>query len=336
MLIKNAKIIHTTDDIPITYNNNEHNFENVFILDENNNNINGITYECPIYFDIANIKNKILTNKICKIENVFLFYSFMSQIAFGHFTEQCLPKINYYLKLKKEIKDIKFCIPKKRFNSITKDIIKLLEICEEDIFIIDNDTVIQATNFFFNNYNCADFNTDKITTFNLLREKLNITKNIKFNRNIYLQRNIENISNNDCYNIGKTRQIINEELLINALKNFNFEIITLGEHDLITKKNLLSDVNILITQTGGNMYNLIFSNTPKHIFFLSNRSPLHVDYIKNLLPKLNFYSENLVTLFSYDSYIKNCDKTNNMNDPFMVNISEIIYNLKKYFIKFKI
>ena len=328
MKLENVKIIHTAQDIPITYNNNEKNFENVFILGSRNQNIHGITYACPIYFDFNIINNNLLNKTTRNVDNVFLFYSFMYQISFGHFTEQCLPKINYYLKLKKEIKDIKICIPKKRFNTITKDIIKLLEICKEDIIIIDNDTVIQATNFFFNNYDCADFNRDKIETFNLIREKLHITKNTEFTRNIYLKRNIENISNNDCYNIGKTRQIINEEVLIDVLKKFNFEIITLGEHDLITKKNLLSDVNILVTQTGGNMYNLIFSNTPKHIFFLSNRSPLHVDYIKNLLPKLNFYTQNSVTLFSYDSYIKNCDKTNNMNDPFMVNISEIIYNLK--------
>ena len=37
----------------------------------------------------------------------------MYQIAFGHYVEQVLPKINYYLKLKKSINDIKFCIPKK-------------------------------------------------------------------------------------------------------------------------------------------------------------------------------------------------------------------------------
>ena len=116
--------------------------------------------------------------------------------------------------------------------------------------------------------------------------------------------------------------------LIDTLKKFNFEIITVGEHDLITKKKLLSDINILITQTGGNMYNLIFSNTPKHIFFLSNKSALHVDYITKLLPRLNFYSKNLVKLFSYNSYIKNCDVKNYMNDPFIVNIPEIIYNLK--------
>lgn len=33
MKLENIKLIHTRDDIPIEYNNNEQNFENVFILD---------------------------------------------------------------------------------------------------------------------------------------------------------------------------------------------------------------------------------------------------------------------------------------------------------------
>jgi hypothetical protein len=72
------------------------------------------------------------------------------------------------------------------------------------------------------------------------------------------------------------------------------------------------------------MYNLIFSNTPKHIIFLSNNVPLHSDYINSLLPKLNFYTPNSMKLFTYNSYIVNCDKTNCTNDPFIVDIDEII------------
>jgi capsular polysaccharide biosynthesis protein len=324
MKLENIKLIHTIIDVPITYNNGEQNYENVFILDSNNNNINGITYACPIYFEKNIIENEKLNKKNIYVENVFLFYSFFYQIAFGHFIEQTLPKINYYLKLKTQINNLKFCIPKKRYNLITDNIIKSLKICEEDILILDNDIIINATNLFYNNYECGDFNTDKIETFNLIREKLLVNENVLFNRNVYLKKNTENIPNNDCYNIGKLRQIINEEQLINILKTLNFEIITLGECDIITKKNLLSNINILITQTGGAMYNLIFSNTPKDIIFLSNNHPLHTDYINNLLPKLNFYTPISMKLFTYNSYIKNCDKTNIMNDPFIVNVDEIV------------
>jgi capsular polysaccharide biosynthesis protein len=324
MKLENIKLIHTLNDVPITYNNNETLFENVFILDKNNNNINGITYTCPIYFDECVIENNILNKQNLCLENVFLFYSFFCQIAFGHFIEQTLPKINYYLKLKSQINDLKLCIPKKRYNLLTDNIIKLLNICEENILVLDHDIIINATNLFYNNYECADFNTDKIETFNLIREKLLINNNVSFNRNVYIKRNIEPITDTDCYNIGKTREIVNEELLINNLKKLNFEIITLGENDIDNKKNLLSNINILITQTGGAMYNLIFSNTPKDIIFLSNTYPLHADYINNLLPKLNFYTPNSMKIFSYNSYINNCDIKNFMNDPFIVDIDEII------------
>lgn len=72
------------------------------------------------------------------------------------------------------------------------------------------------------------------------------------------------------------------------------------------------------------MYNLIFANTPKSVIFLSNNSPLHVDYIRSLLPRLNFYTPGSATTFQYDSYIYKCDITNAMNDPFIVNIDQVI------------
>ena len=113
-------------------------------------------------------------------------------------------------------------------------------------------------------------------------------------------------------------------MLILNLQKLNFEIITLGECNIFEKTKLLSDINILITQTGGNMYNLIFSNTPKHILFLSNSHPLYFEYINVLLTKLNFYTNHSNKLFSYDSSIIHCDKKNVMNDPFIVNVEHIV------------
>jgi hypothetical protein len=106
----------------------ERNFENVFILDANNNNINGITYSSPLSFDSGTIKKALETTNVRNVENVCLFYSFMYQIAFGHFTEQCLPKIKFYLKLKQEIKGLKLCIPKNQKVIIWKPL--LLQLCK--------------------------------------------------------------------------------------------------------------------------------------------------------------------------------------------------------------
>ena len=303
MKLENVKLIHTEKDIPINYNSNENFVENIFIFNSKMENISGITFTCPINFDKNEMNQNLMNKKEIIVENIFLFYSFMYQIAFGHYVEQVLPKINYYLNLKKSVNDLKFCIPKKRLSLITKDIIKLLNISDEEIIILDHDTIINSTNLYYNNYECADFNKDKLETFNLIREKLLISKNNMFNRNVYIKRNTDIIINNDCFNIGKTRQIINENTLIEFLKQNNFEIITLGEHDLHTKKELLSNINILITQSGGAMYNLVFSNTPKHIIFLSNKTPLHIEYIHNLLPLLNCYTPSLYKVFLYDSYI---------------------------------
>ena len=264
------------------------------------------------------------------IENVFLFYAFMYQIAFGHFIEQCLPKIRYYFKLKNVVKNVKFCIPKSRNNLFVKNILNLLNFTNDEIVILDFETVIHCKNFYYSNYECCDFNVDRIETFNLIREKLCIKKNVLQNRNVYVKRNNDVILNLDCHNIGIHRRIINENILIENLKSIGFEIITLGDCDLRSKSELLSNINILITQTGGTMYNLIFSNTPNHILFLSNQFPLHANYIHDLLPKLIFYTQTHVKIFKYESYIKNCDKKNDMNDPFIVNVDQIIRYCKDY------
>ena len=133
------------------------------------------------------IKSELDKRKIISIDNVFLFYSFYYQIAFGHFIEQCIPKINYFLNLKKKIADLKLCIPRKRLNLITKDIIHLLKINDIDLLIIEEDIIYLINNFYYFNYDCADFNVDKINSFNLIRENLLIKTNTSYKRNVYLK-----------------------------------------------------------------------------------------------------------------------------------------------------
>jgi hypothetical protein len=303
--------------------NNETNFENIFIFDSNNKNIENITFLGHVLFN-ENITHKELSSRKCfNIENMFLFYSFRYQISFGHFIEQCLPKFNLYINLKKEIPSLKFCIPGRRYNTITKNIVSLLGINDKDILILNDDYVYIINNFYYKNYECTGFDNDKINTFNLIRRKLKITENVNPYRNVYLKKNNNDIPEKDCYNIGKTRIIINEDILISYLRELNFEIITLGECDLFEKNKILTDINILITQSGGNMYYLIFSNTPKHVCFLTNTEPIHVEYICDLLPKLSCYTIADVTRLSYNSIYENGDSTNKWNSPFIVNIDDI-------------
>lgn len=322
-IINDVKLIQIEDLGIKLVNNNETNFENIFIFDSNNKNIENITFLGPVLFN-ENITNKELSSRKCfNLENMFLFYSFRYQISFGHFIEQCLPKLNLYINLKKEIPSLKFCIPGRRYNTITKNIVSLLGINDEDILILNDDYVYIINNFYYKNYECIDFNIDKINTFNLIRRNLKITENVNPYRNVYLKKNKNDIPEKDCYNIGKTRIIINEDILISYLQKLNFEIITLGECDLFEKKNLLTDINILITQSGGNMYNLIFSNTPRHVCFLTNTEPLHVEYMCDILQKTLFYTNTNFTRLSYNSIYEAGDSTNKWNSPFIVNIDDI-------------
>ena len=90
-----------------------------------------------------------MRRNIININNAFLFYSFMYQLAFGHFIEQCITKINFFMTIKNTIKNIKFCIPKKRYNALTKEIVKFLEINEDDLIILNEDTTYIVDNLYY-------------------------------------------------------------------------------------------------------------------------------------------------------------------------------------------
>ena len=60
---------------------------------------------------------------------------------------------------------------KKRISVITNDILKLFNISIEEIIIIEHDTIINANNLYYNNYDCADYNNDKIIDVDIMKVK---------------------------------------------------------------------------------------------------------------------------------------------------------------------
>ena len=143
MKYSNISLVHLEEGIKVFVNNTS-NRDVLFFYDENENYIQQTTYP---YVDIKakeidtiikNSKEEILVEEEC-----FLYYSFNFQVSYAHYLTQCLPKLNFYLKdLSK-----KLVIPKSTYNIFCKNILSLLKIPENNIFILEDNVRYIFTNF---------------------------------------------------------------------------------------------------------------------------------------------------------------------------------------------
>lgn len=296
--------------------------EVVFHIDDNNNYVNNFTcnYRTFSHQHQEKLNKIILLCDIKYIDAALLFYNSPYDISYTHFLLQTLPKLNDYDL------NTKLLIPNRIYNKFTIDILSYTNINLENIEVLKNNTIYIINDFKQSNkyLNMPDNFTDKhINIFNIIRTNLNITKNINSVRKIYLKR--DGIKNGD---IGYKRNITNEVILIEKLKELNFEIITLGDKSIKEKKELLQDAEIVISQLGANCMNFIFSNLPKKIILLShNESGTgYVDYYKRLLDTLNQENTN-IKLLTYNTDGIYIDIENDFNKSFSVNVDEIIQNI---------
>lgn len=327
------KLLYWNDGIEIHYNGCESIKEILFEIDDNNKIFNTCKiFASPFTYNKEKYDKEIekITN-IVNIEKGFLFYSFIYQKAFGHFIGQTLPKILDYLEICKNVdKNIPLIIPKIFYNIITKNILELLNI--ENIIILEDKTIYTINNLItIPHYTTVpDPPTNKhIEIYNLIREHLNINnknenenKNKNIKRKIYLKR--DNFKSTEYGNdeTGIYRQIVNEAELIDVLVDKGFEIITLGNSNIIEKSNLLSNTEIVVTPLGSNCFNFIFSNAPTTIIYVSNQEQFGDDYFTNLINTLNNTNIKSHTL-RFESLRHLCDPLNGCNSPYYVDIQQI-------------
>jgi capsular polysaccharide biosynthesis protein len=326
------KLFVIKDGIEINYNKNEKFIETVFGLDDNNKLIQKAIFPTEIYFD--NIKfykfidNALEHNNIEQIDHGFLLYSFAYQISYGHFMTQTIPKLYDYLN---NYKNFKLLIPENHYNNLYKDIINILNIDNNNVYILKSYTIYNILNYTTGKFYEVLSNINEYNwIYTQLRNGLMIKKP-EYRRYVYLKK--DGMANNNYNNneTGIIRKILNEDELIDKLKTYNFEIITLGDKLLKEKAKLLEDIDILITQNGANCMNFIFSNGPKNIIILSNNTPIGVDFYLNYCEILNNTKINHL-LLTYPSDPKYNDITNRWNNAFTVNIQQIeniINSLKK-------
>jgi capsular polysaccharide biosynthesis protein len=325
MRYSNLTLVHLEDGIEIIYPTGKQK-EVLFFYDDTGRFLQHTTW--PSHID-ANFED-ILKNSQETIyieEDCFLYYAFNLQVSYAHYLTQCLPKLNYYDKQKKIV------VPKSTYNILSKTIFELLDIPNECILILQDNI-----KYVFKNIDTiphigsqwdgvgGEVNDAGVEVCKKLRNALGIVPSKNPTRKVYLKRNQHvSLEHNDS-NIGKYRRISNEDQLIDLLVQNNFEIIELGSKTIQEKTEELKDIDVLITQLGANICNLIFSNTTNNILLLSNDRPVGEHYYFGLLDKLNLSQSK--NLFIYPSSPYNVDPENSTNASFEVNLEDINKYLK--------
>jgi capsular polysaccharide biosynthesis protein len=224
---------------------------------------------------------------------------------------------------------IRLLIPESSYSILLQNIVKLYGIDEAYIVILPINTrckmnTLVKINVLDTSWNFA-INKILIKTFVNLRNKLSITQEASPSRYIYLCRSsVISAELNTCA-AGKNRTIINQKDLNDLLKKYNFEFIDVATNILEEKRDKLINAKIIITETGANILNILFTSFPSHLILLTN-SYTAVDwamYWEQLLRSITNFS---FTCSTFRSISENID----VNDPYLVDIPQIEKDILKY------
>jgi capsular polysaccharide biosynthesis protein len=273
---------------------------------------------------IQSYLNNILNDNIIEIDNGYLFYSFNYQLSYTHFMVQTAPKIMKYIN---EYSNYKLLIPKKYYNNLYKDIIKYTNIDTNNIILLNSDTNYFIKNFIegpsFISPNGNNFTEDLVELYKLFNKNISLNIIPYDYKKIYLKKDHKVCTENNNIECGIFRYIINEEELIEKLKEKGYLIITLGDKTLEEKFRILRNAETIITQLGANCMNFIFLNKIKNILLLSNTEPICHDYYISLSKTVNNIEFNS-RLLQFQSIKDKCDPKNSTNSPFTADINMIL------------
>ena len=325
-----SRLLVVKDGLHITLPRfNETNVETIFNIDESNNIVQMFTFDSQILVNPTDLAN-VLSGAIPKeIDKGFLFYSFRYQISFMHNLMQTVPLLEEYLE---KYKEYKLLVPAHHYSELYKDIFKLLNIQDDSIFLLEDNTIYTVKSMADRKKWIGDafvITEAAVKILNSIRGALSITQNIHPKRRIYLQRDgtPNKLFGND--ETGAIRRILNEDELVRTLTCRGFEIVKLGDKYLHQKNELLSNAAIVITQLGANCMNLMFTNLPSHVIFLGNSSAIGENTFVNLLGILNNSTVSYTTLLDSDD-TTHFDPKNKWNCAFSVDIPRLTKYIDNY------
>lgn len=268
----NEKIMSLNKDS--FYDNNEYD-----ISKDNLNNSKKI-YSTPVYFFIYNFDN------------------------YYHFIYDTIPYLITYFKLKKNIPELKLVVSypnpsKNTFYKFNEDIFNIFNI-QNDIIIHEDNTIYSS--IYIGNSLTHDgmSNTYPHTEVYKLFNNISITNEVKqFPKKIYISR--RTWINNDKSNLGtdytQKRKLMNEDLLVEKLREKGFEEIFCENLSMNEKIQLFKNAEVIIGAIGGGMCNLIFSPPKTNVICIV--SPYFLD-INN---RFRFSMEHTNIEYIYDTKV---------------------------------
>ena len=291
---------------------------------------------------------KFSPKKIINQESTPVFYFIYNTDNYYHFIYDSLPYLLTYFFLKEKILDLKLLINYPNFNKkenykFFNEFLDILSINNNDILFVKENTVynkiyISSSYTHGHNSNLPPRKEiydlyDKIC-FKIKNNNNNLNKN--FPKKIYISR--RTWLHNDFSNIGTNytnrRKMMNENELVEKLKENNFEEIFTENLSTQDKILLFMNAEIIVGAIGGGMCNLLFANkVAKSITicspgFLSvnERFKFSLNKCNNVLLNNNFHYSNE----KYKKFMRVKDKKSKIvGEIIEVNNENVLINYSK-------
>ncbi len=270
------------------------------------------------YFAFYPLKKKVyIKGNIFSLQSLWV-------VSFAHWIQDILPKL-FILKdsgLFEKIDTIVLgsgCI-----SSFHRESLKLFGFDDKKIFYIDDEMEVECENLYIPSLPCGVLRPDKwvFIRYNLFAKELFLRNkdNYTFPKKVYLRRKKL-----------KTRNLLNEEELLNLLSKYGYESICLEEHSLEYQFFLFYNVERVISIVGSGLANLICSNKGIKVLGIE-------PYIRPEENTWTFILENVGGTYSYYTetnkdnfkFLNNHNKNNDFD--FKIDIDEFtkVFNTFEY------
>jgi hypothetical protein len=326
LLYDSVNLISPYDEKVMSLNKDSFYDDNEYEMDEKDN-INNKKYQIkgPVFFFIYNFDN------------------------YYHFLYDTLPYLYTYLKLKKNIQNLKLLVnyPNKYSNNFYKFNREFLEkiIDLNDLIVHKEDNIYESvyisSSLTHGGYSNNPPRKEIFTIYNIIKSNTPLIYNLP--KLIYISR--RTWLNPDKSNIGTDyttrRKMINEDELVNYLESKGFVEIFAENLSTDEKINLFDNAEIIIGSIGGGMANLLFSKKTTKSIVLVTPYFLEINYrFKYSLENTNITYFNDITTYKKENKIplycrvtitdeksNNFKKIgeivdyNNINNEYLINIS---------------
>jgi hypothetical protein len=281
-------------------------YENVSFLDKNLNypnvkfvshsNINNIIN--PINEEIQSLKNKNISisnlDYNLKLEYkqytqplFFMIYNFDN---YYHYLYDTLPYLISYFKLKKKISNLKLLcnfpkVDKKEFYPFNLEFLSLLGITTDELIIVDLNTkysnIWVSDSYTHGGFSNHRPNSEIFDFYNkiknlALEQECNLLnyKNIYISRRSHLHKNYSNIGTN----YTQRRKLVNEDILVEKLKELKYQEIFTENLNTIQKIHLFHNAKNIIGCIGGGIANVLFSPSTTNLYAIISPYFLDINY----------------------------------------------------------